>query len=236
MTQIPMTVSAIAPSSSIAPSSAIERLSVLAEKTFALIQARIPLATVIPAIGQTVTVSITPIAGVSTAAAFPSGDLVVLDQVLNGATTQRATFVIDAAPVGTNLVLRYQPVAGDAPAGATLLANTEITGQTRLPAAPSGATWAFIQMQASEAILGASKSAASNPLNPVATNLLEGEPLAYLNYAVAGTLPTDLILHTGIHLGWLGHETIGNAVDIQNARLFCTCPMALAPRCVVTYR
>jgi hypothetical protein len=210
-----------------------DQLPVLGSATFAPIQARIPSAFALPAIGATVTVAITPIA-TATALAFRSGDIVVVDQAINGVTTQRATFVVNASPIGNNIVLRFQPVAGDATTG-TMLAGSELTGQTRLPAIPSNATRAIVQTQASQALLTAEKTGASL-LNPIAVNLMSGEPLAYLSFAAPGAPQTDLVTHTGLHLGVTGFQEATNAIDLGYARLFCTTPMALAPVCTVIYR
>jgi hypothetical protein len=60
--------------------------------------------------------------------------------------------------------------------------------------------------------------------------------LAYLSFAAPGAPQTDLVTHTGLHLGVAGFETITNAIDLGYARLFCTTPMALAPVCTVIYR
>lgn len=210
-----------------------DQLPVLGSATFAPVQARIPLAFTLPAIGATVTVAITPIS-TPTAIAFRSGDVVVVDQAINGVTTQRATFVVDAAPIGNNIALRFQPVAGDATAG-IILAGSELTGQTRLPSIPPGATRAIVQTQASQALLTAEKTAAS-PLNPIAVNLMSGEPLAYLSFVPPGAPQTDLVTHTGLHLGVTGFQDITNAIDLGYARLFCTTPIALAPTIYVEYR
>jgi hypothetical protein len=217
----------------IAQPTGADTLPALGTATFIPIQARIPLAFTLPAIGGTVTVGITPIS-TPTALAFRSGDIVVVDQAVNGVTTQRATFVVNAAPIVNSIVLRFQPVAGDATAG-TILAGSELTGQTRLPAIPSNATRAIVQTQASQALLTAEKTGA-NLLNPIAVYLRSGEPLAYLSFAAPGAPMTDLVTHTGLHLGETGFQEITNAIDLGYARLFCTTPMALAPVCTVIYR
>jgi hypothetical protein len=217
----------------IAQPTGADTLPALGIATFTPIQARIPAAFTLPAIGGTVTVAITTIS-TPTALAFRSGDVVVVDQAINGVTTQRATFVVDAAPIVNNIVLRFQPVAGDATAG-IILAGSELTGQTRLPSIPPNATRAIVQTQASVALLTAAETATSL-LNPVAVNLLSIDPLAYLSFAAPGAPQTDLVTHTGLHLGVAGFETITNAIDLANARLFCTTPMALAPVCTVIYR
>ena len=211
-----------------------DQLPSLGSATFAPIQARIPLAFTLPAIGQTVTVAITPIAATATNIAYQLNDVVVVDQHINGVTTQRATFVVNASPTGNNIDLRFQPVAGDATAG-TILAGSELTGQTRLPNIPPTATRAIVQTQASQALLTAEKTGAS-PLNPIALNLMSGEPLAYPSFAALGAPQTDLVTHTGLHLGVTGFQDITNAIDLGYARLFCTTPMALAPVCTVIYR
>jgi hypothetical protein len=217
----------------IAQPTGADTLPALGTATFIPIQARIPAAFTLPAIGGAVTVAITPIS-TPTALAFRSGDIVVVDQAVNGVTTQRATFVVNATPIGNNVVLRFQPVAGDATAG-IILANSELTGQTRLPAIPPTATRAIVQTQASQALLTAEKTGAS-PLNSIAVNLMSGEPLAYLSFAAPGAPMTDLVTHTGLHLGVTGFQEITNAIDLGYARLFCTTPMALAPVCTVIYR
>jgi hypothetical protein len=209
-------------------------LTVVATSTFKPVQSRIPLGFALPAIGSTVDVTIAPMA-TATAIGFQVGDVVVIDRTINGVSLSRATFVVDAAPIGNVIRLRFQPVAGDAATGFAFAANSEITGQTRFPSIPATATYARFSIHESPELDVAYKTL-GGPLNQIAINLMSGEALAYLNYAVANNPQMDLVTQRGEHIGFTGYVEIFNRADVLAARVFSTAPLAIAPTYFVVYK
>jgi hypothetical protein len=213
-------------------SSAIDALPVLSSVTFSAVQTRITSAATVPAIGGTISVTVPSVA---IAAGFQLNDVVVLDQTTNGASSQRATFVVNGTPIGNTIILRYAPVTGDAAVGATFPANSELTGQTRLPNIPATAAYARVSVIASPALDAAYKTP-SSPLNQIAVNLMSGEAMAYVNYAVTGNAQTDVVSQRGEHLGFTGFIELTNRADILATRLFSVTPEAIQPSFFVVYK
>ena len=199
-----------------------------------------------PAVGATVTVTVTPETNYTGAAilladAYPAGDTVILSQIdTNGLQVRRSFFAVAATDDTANTItLQALNVPGAAAAGEVFADGfTEITGQTRLPDNPVTTVTALraeVVVNASEAFTAATLDQTNNYYqitNVIASNLL---PMVRRGFKGAGDIDVNFVNRYGQQLFNAGSREIIGPTQIANERIMSGTIRALRPWMEVTY-
>jgi hypothetical protein len=204
-----------------------------------LIPAGIPAG--LPNVGQPITFTVTPIAGIASNVAFQANDIVVItdmtDAVANAVAYVQVVSVTGNTVSGTVSQRSNSAAAGTVfTAGAsTAVRHTEISGQTRLPNIPATAVSAEVTAVESNQIAAASVTV-SSPYQTVAQLLMGGWPLARAGCKIGGVADIDGVDRMGFNLSREAVKKFETRSEVDAARILSAAPMALLPILEVEYR
>jgi hypothetical protein len=188
----------------------------------------------VPAVGDSVTVTATPVPGVELSTSFVAGDVAIAtDTDPNGYAVHVAWFQVDST-TATTVTLSALNRPGAAAAG-TIMNNVEISGQTRLPSKPAGVSSAELVVIITDEVEAAAGDAV-NPYNAIAQRMEAGAAIAHYGFKPTGAVDIDFVNRYGWKLRDTGSVAEIPAVDIDNFRLVSRTPLALPFRCEVVYR
>jgi hypothetical protein len=212
----------------------------LAAQSFRPVQTLVVAGFTMPAIGQTISVSVAAIPGTTIAVAFQPGDLVIAAHAnANGFTVGVAYFEI--VSVAQSLVTMRSLTRSDSVAAGyvfpaeTVSGRTEITGQTRLPAIPATAQYAIVTASTTDEIEIAAFDS-NSPYYQMGQTLVGGQALAYIAIKTGGSQDIDFNSRYGNKLRDTGHQELYGAADLANARIVSRTALAMAPIFEVIYK
>ena len=193
-----------------------------------------------PAVGATVTVSVTPSLSTSTAEAFPINDVVIVaENSTAGDLIRIGYFAVDSTPVGDNVTLRalarVDPESPLATTGDAFPANCEITGQTRLPARPAGATRCEIVVSESTLLTNAAANSA-DVAHDAASKIVGGLfPVMRAGIKMPAGADIDLVERSGTPVNLYGSISFESEVQMAAARLVCSTTNRFKPVVEATF-